>query len=137
MQVRSSTLFQSSIIQVGAFEMRPTTDTCGEIQVRDGNVMTLPVAGVFAKHERPKHHVVATPSHAVLIASRAPYRLSFPGKIGDRALLLRFDDDLIPDVVAARRKMMWPAHLVDFVVTLSLITAIHRSSPVDTEKSAA
>ena len=108
MQVRRSTLFRSSIIQISAFEMRPTNDKCGEIQLLDKNVLTLPVAGVFAKHDGPKHHVVGTPSHAVLIANRAPFRLSFPGKIGDRALLLHFDDDLIPNFANARRASLSP-----------------------------
>ena len=35
-------------------------------------------------------HTVATPNHALLISAGKPYRLSFPGCIGDRCLALRF-----------------------------------------------
>jgi AraC-like DNA-binding protein len=55
----------------------------------------LPVSGVFAKHEAPGRYVIGTPSHAVLFAAGAPYRIGFPGAIGDRALVLRFDDNLM------------------------------------------
>ena len=64
--------------------------------------MVLPFAGVFAKHEAPGRHVVGTPSHAVFIAADAPYRLAFPGAIGDRAIILRFDDGLVPEVTDRR-----------------------------------
>jgi AraC-like DNA-binding protein len=41
--------------------------------------------------------VIGTPSHAVLFAANVPYRIGFPGAIGDRALVLRFGEDLAPD----------------------------------------
>jgi len=52
---------------------------------------------VFAKHESPGRYVIGTPCHSVLFAADAPYRIGFPGAIGDRALVLRFDDHLAPD----------------------------------------
>jgi AraC-like DNA-binding protein len=108
MQVRRKTFFQSDTIVVGAFEMRPTTDACGEVEERDYNIVVLPVAGLFAKHDGPRRHVIGTPSHGVFVASHTPYRLSFPGGVGDRALILRFDDDLVPDALDAHRKQGWP-----------------------------
>jgi AraC-like DNA-binding protein len=46
--------------------------------------------------------VVGTPSHAVFIRADTPYRIAFPGAVGDRAIILRFDDALAPDEVEGR-----------------------------------
>src|SRR4030095_3320297 len=43
--------------------------------------------------------VIGTPSHAVFVAADTPYRISFPGGIGDRALILRFGHELAPEHV--------------------------------------
>jgi AraC family transcriptional regulator len=109
MQVRRRTFFQSSFLHMGAFELRPTTDACGEVEEQDKHVIVLPIAGLFAKHDRPNHHVVGTPSHAVFIRRHTPYRLSFPGMVGDRALIFRFDEEMLPDVLDARRRHRWTA----------------------------
>ena len=61
----------------------------------------LPLAGLFAKHEAPGRHVTGTPSHAIYFAPDAPYRISFPGGIGDRAITLRFGEALAPEHVHA------------------------------------
>jgi AraC-like DNA-binding protein len=107
MQVRRRTFFQSPLLHIGAFEVQPTTDACGEVEEQDRYVVVLPVAGLFAKHDRPAHQIVGTPSHAVFVGSRTPYRLSFPGMVGDRALILRFDEDLLPEALDGRRRHHW------------------------------
>jgi AraC-like DNA-binding protein len=91
------TLSQSDTLHIDLFESRPASDACGEVERQGANVVVLPFAGVFAKHESPAGHVMGTPSHAVFIAADTPYRLSFPGGIGDRALVMRFDETLAPD----------------------------------------
>jgi AraC family transcriptional regulator len=96
-QVTRKTLAKSDTLHIGLFEARPASDACGDVERQDSNVVVLPLAGVFAKHESPTRHVLGTPSHAVFVAADTPYRLSFPGGIGDRALLMRFDDALAPD----------------------------------------
>ena len=90
-------LFASAPIRIASFAAGPVSDACGDVERQDANVVVLPFAGVFAKHEALGKHVVGTPSHAVFIAADAPYRLSFPGAIGDRAIILRFDDALVPE----------------------------------------
>ena len=92
-------LFESEPIRIGSFAVDPVSDACGDVERQDSNVMVLPFAGLFAKHEAPGRHVVGTPSHAVFIAADTPYRLSFPGSIGDRAIVLRFDDTLVPEEI--------------------------------------
>jgi AraC-like DNA-binding protein len=97
---RRKSLLDSPTVQVGAVVYRPTSDAAGEVERQDLNAVVLPYRGVFAKHEAPGRHVVGTPSHAVFIAADTPYRVSFPGAIGDRALTLKFDAALAPDALA-------------------------------------
>jgi AraC family transcriptional regulator len=95
-------LLASGPICIDSFAVDPASDACGDVERQDSNVVVLPFAGVFAKHEAPGRHVVGTPSHAVFIAADTPYRLAFPGAIGDRAIILRFDNALAPEAVDRR-----------------------------------
>jgi AraC-like DNA-binding protein len=82
------TLFDSELLRVGHVVARPAADDCGEIERKESSVVVLPLAGVFAKHDGPRRQVVGTPNHAVFIAAGRPYRVSFPGAIGDECLTL-------------------------------------------------
>lgn len=97
MKVTRRTLFESKTLQIGAVEARDVSNKCGDVERQSRNVVVLPLSGLFSKHDAPGRHAMGTPSHAVFIAADTPYRLSYPGAIGDRALVLRFDDDLAPD----------------------------------------
>ena len=98
------TLFVGEWLQIGHIEVHPASSECGEVETSELNVLALPLSGVFAKHDGPRHHAIATPAHALLVSARRPYRLSFPGCIGDRCLALRLTGDalahLVPDAVA-------------------------------------
>jgi AraC family transcriptional regulator len=98
------TLFDGEWLQIGHIAVRPDSSECGAVETSDLNVLALPLAGLFAKHDGPRRHAIATPSHAVLISARKPYRLSFPGCIGDSCLALRFTSEalarLMPDAMA-------------------------------------
>src|ERR1700724_1406782 len=96
-------LFESDAIRIGSFVARPTSDACGHVEQQTLNAIVLPFAGLFAKHDAPGRHVVGTPSHAVFIRADTPYRVAFPGAVGDRAIILRFDGALAPDEVDGRR----------------------------------
>jgi AraC-like DNA-binding protein len=73
------------------------SDACGEVERQSLNAIVLPLSGVFAKHEAPGRYVVGTPSHAVFFALDAPYRIGFPGAVGDLAITLRFSETLAPE----------------------------------------
>jgi AraC-like DNA-binding protein len=88
-------LFASERLQIGSIRAQPTSEACGDVERQTSNAIVLPLSGVFAKHEAPGRYVIGTPRHAVLFATGAPYRIGFPGAIGDRALILRFDDNLV------------------------------------------
>jgi AraC-like DNA-binding protein len=101
-EVTRRTLFESETLHIGWVQVRPESDACGDVERQDSNVVVLPLSGVFSKHDAPGRHVVATPSHAVFIAADTPYRIGFPGGIGDRALTLRFGEALARDQISTR-----------------------------------
>ena len=88
MQIVRCTLFDSELLRVGHVVARPSSSECGEIERQSLNILVLPLAGVFAKHDGPRRHVIATPNHAVFIAAGRPYRISYPAGIGDQCLTL-------------------------------------------------
>jgi AraC family transcriptional regulator len=101
-EVIRKTVFANKTLQIGLFQARPKSDACGEVEKQTSHAIVLPVSGVFAKHEAPGRYIIGTPSHAVLFAMDAPYRIGYPGAIGDRALVLRFGEALAPDYLDKR-----------------------------------
>jgi AraC-like DNA-binding protein len=91
-QATRKTLLQSLALQIGLFEGRPRTDACGDVERQRTNAVVLPLSGVFSRHDAPTRYVVGTPSHAVFFAAQVPYRIGYPGAIGDRALTLHFGE---------------------------------------------
>ena len=108
-EVSRRTLFESETLQIGWFAANPVSDVCGDVERQSLNAVVLPFSGVFSKHDGPGQHVIGTPSHAVFIAAETPYRISFPGSIGDRALILRFGRSLAPDWLNAGGSSGHPA----------------------------
>jgi hypothetical protein len=84
--VNRKALFASETLQIGLFEAHPESDACGDVEQQSANVVVLPVSGVFSKHDAPGRYVLGTPSYAVFVAADTPYRVGYPGAIGDRAL---------------------------------------------------
>ncbi len=94
------TLFDGALLQIGHVAVRPVSSEPGEVETSALNVLALPLTGVFSKHEASKHdaarrQVIATPNHALFISAGEPYRIGFPGCIGDRCLVLRFASDAL------------------------------------------
>lgn len=97
MHISRKTLFESETLQIGLYEARPGSSARGDVERQSLNAIALPFSGVFSKHDAPGRHVVGTPSHAVFFAADTPYRIGFPGGIGDRAITLRFGEALAPE----------------------------------------
>ena len=85
MDLIRKTLLETDSLQIGLFAARPVSDACGDVERQGSHVVVLPVSGVFCRHDAPGRHVTGTPSHAVLVAADTPYRVSYPGGIGDPA----------------------------------------------------
>ncbi len=92
-------LFDGNLVGFGHVTAKPASLDCGEIECHDANILALPLSGVFAKHDGPRRHAIATPNHAVFISAGSPYRLSFPGRIGDKCLTLRFSSAALARVL--------------------------------------
>ncbi len=118
-------LFEGRLFEIGYVVCRPTPEIRHEVEHASLNVLALPIAGVFALHQSPRLHVVATPNHAVFISSGQPYRVTFPGCIGDECLTLRLSAEglaqLVPeamsrdgfdDSIAASRAVLPPAAIL-------------------------
>lgn len=97
------TLFQSELLHVGHVIARPASLGCGEVERQSVHVLVLPLAGVFAKHDGPRAHVIGTPNHAVWIAADRPYRISYPGGLGDECLTLRLSDAALATLLPRAR----------------------------------
>lgn len=110
MQVIRKSLFEGDALQIGLVEVRPVSDACGEVEWQKSDVVVLPFSGVFSKHDAPGRYVIGTPNHVVFIASNTPYRLSFPGAIGDRALIFRFNEALAPEQLGRRGSEFLASH---------------------------
>jgi AraC family transcriptional regulator len=87
--VTRKSLFESDSLEISTLEVRPASDRCGDVERQERHAMVLPVGGIFSRHDAPDRYITGTASHAVLVAADTPYRISFPGAIGDRALILR------------------------------------------------
>ena len=70
---------------------RPADDACGEVETTAVHQLVLPLAGAFARHDGPRSHVVGCAGHALLFPAGRPYRISYPGALGDEVLVLEFD----------------------------------------------
>jgi AraC family transcriptional regulator len=114
MQVTRRTLFEGSL-RLGHVIARPPAAKKQELEIQDCNVLALPLAGVFAKHDGPRRHVVATPNHGVFIEAGKPYRISYPAGIGDECLTIRFpagalptaSHALLPPALMLARSLLW------------------------------
>lgn len=91
--VEQRTLHEGALLQIGYIAVRPAHSGPGDLESAQRHVLALPLSGVFAKHHGPHSQALATPGHALFIQAGQPYRLSFPGCVGDRCLALRLTSE--------------------------------------------
>lgn len=94
-------LLDGDPVTVGHVVARASSPRCGPVEEQDAHVLLFALVGLFARHDSPRRYVVATTSHLVLIAAGQPYRLSYPGAIGDECLTLRFSDETMERLAPA------------------------------------
>jgi AraC family transcriptional regulator len=90
MHLTEYTLFESELLEVRHAIARPTSAACSDLAYAADDLLLLPIAGVFAMHDAPRQHFIANPNHGLFLGLGQPYRISFPGRIGDECLVLRF-----------------------------------------------
>lgn len=95
METTRRTLLEGDLLQVGYMRVRPASAQSSYAEAPSVNILALPLSGVFAKHDSAREEMLATPCHALLMGAGRPYRISFPGGIGDECLVLRFTDEAL------------------------------------------
>jgi AraC-like DNA-binding protein len=93
MTVVRRTIFEGELVRIRHLYSRPESPGLGEIERQPADILVLPLAGLFAKHEGPRLERIITPNHAAFVVADKPFRLSYPGRIGDECLALWFDKD--------------------------------------------
>lgn len=97
------TMFESHQLHLGHVVARPYSQNCGAIEYSNLNILVLPLAGVFAKHESSHRYFITTPNHATFIAANTSYSISYPANIGDQCISMRFSSatlaELFPEVI--------------------------------------
>lgn len=93
------TLFQSELLSIRHGVARPAPDDSKELECETADLVLLPIAGVLAKHDGPKQHVIANANHAIFLGTGQPYRITFPGDIGDEALVLDFSKEALMQIL--------------------------------------
>lgn len=91
------TLFESDLLTIRHAVARPPTSA---LEHGAADLLLMPIAGVFAKHDSPKHHFIANSNHALFFGCGKPYRISFPGNIGDESLVIRFSQEALANLLA-------------------------------------
>lgn len=94
------TLFASELLSIRHGAARPAPTQGDDIECESADLVLLPIAGVFAKHDGPKQHVIANPNHALFLGCGKPYRITFPDGIGDESLVLDFSQAALARLLA-------------------------------------
>jgi len=84
------TVFDSTLLRIHEVRTQADTAAPGDLDTTAVDQLVLPVAGVFARHDGPMQCVVANPNHALFFRAGQPYRISYPGCIGDVVLVFDF-----------------------------------------------
>ena len=87
------TVFHSEFVSIRHAIARPSPIGYGKIERETADLLLLPISGLFAKHDGPKQHFIANANHALFLGNGQPYRISFPGDIGDESLVVEFSQE--------------------------------------------
>jgi AraC family transcriptional regulator len=94
------TLFDSELLTIHHAIARPSSTRYSDIRRATADVVLMPITGLFAKHDSPKQHFIANPNHALFFGAGIPYRVSFPGGIGDECLVLEFSKTVLANLLS-------------------------------------
>jgi AraC-like DNA-binding protein len=92
-------VFDSGMLGIRHLTARPASSGCGPFEEAVVAQLVLPLSGVFARHESARHHSIANSNHALFFDRHVPYRISYPGCIGDELLVLEFDSASLHEVL--------------------------------------
>jgi len=89
------TLHDAADLRIEHIVARPRSADLIEVEAPRAHGLALPLSGVFARHATARRHLVATANHALLFPAGQPYRISFPGCVGDEVLSLQWSPEVL------------------------------------------
>src|SRR5688572_16198494 len=91
------TLFDSELLTIHHAIARPSS--FNDVLHGTADLLLMPISGVFAKHESATQHFIANANHALFFGYGQPYRISFPGNMGDESLVFQFSKEALASLL--------------------------------------
>ena len=101
MSLRHETLHEGRLLHVGCVCCRPESAACSDLEHTWSNTVAFPLRGVFIKHHEHGADVVAHIGQALFFNAGEAYRVSHPAGGGDDCLVLRAEDAVLREILAA------------------------------------
>jgi AraC family transcriptional regulator len=103
MALDTRTAHASALIRLQLVRCQPHDHACGPVEYGRGDLLVLPLRGVFVRHLGPRERVVADPCSALFFRRGEPYRVSHPAHAGDDCLVIEPAREVLADVLGQRR----------------------------------
>ncbi len=103
MALETRTVHASASARIQLVRCRPHDHACGPVEYGRGDLLVLPLRGVFVRHLGPRERVVADPCTALFFRRGEPYRVSHPAHAGDDCLVIEPARELLAEALGERR----------------------------------
>lgn len=103
MTLDTRTAHASDSVRVQLVRCRPYDHACGPVEYGRGDLLVLPLRGVFVRHLGPREHVVADPCNVLFFRRGEPYRVSHPAHAGDDCLVIEPAREVLADELGKKR----------------------------------
>ena len=104
------TAHASALVKIQLVRCRPHDHACGPVEYGRGDLLVLPLRGVFVRHLGPRERVVGDPCNALFFRDGEPYRVSHPAHAGDDCLVIEPAREVLAE--ALEEKPLERAHTV-------------------------
>src|ERR1700741_1149360 len=101
MSLHHQTLHEGRLLHVGCVCWRPERAACSDLEQTWSDTWAFPLRGVFMKHHEHGADVVAHIGQALFFNAGEAYRVSHPADGGDDCLVLRAEDGVLREILAA------------------------------------
>src|SRR5262245_2303853 len=93
------TAHASASVRIDLVRCRPQDHDCGAVEYARGDLLVLPLRGVFIRHLGPRRRIVADPCNALVFRHGEPYRVSHPAHAGDDCLVIEPEGELFAQLL--------------------------------------
>lgn len=97
------TVYTSASARIRLVRCRPHDHRCGPVEYGRGDLLVLPLRGVFVRHLGPRERVVGDPCSALFFRDDEPYRVSHPAHAGDDCLVIEPACEVLAEALGERR----------------------------------